>query len=165
MKFSSLLLLCFLSHLAWSQKDLGVILEKYNDGSVPYIQVEELAQLIIQKRNIKLLDTREASEYSISHIQESIYAGYDDFDLKSIQNHIKKNDTIIVYCSIGVRSERIGKNLKKAGYHTVLNLYGGIFEWVNNGMDVYDHQNKSTEKIHAYDRFWGVYLEKGLKVY
>lgn len=159
------ILLCLVPLCLWSQKDLDKVLQKYNDESIPYIQVEELAQLLESNHNIKLLDTRAASEYSISHIQKSIYAGYEDFDMTSIQNQLKKQDTIIVYCSIGVRSEHIGKQLQKAGYTRVFNLYGGIFEWVNNGLQVYDHQNQLTKKIHAYDRFWGRYLENGLKVY
>ena len=40
---------------------------------------------------------------------------------------------IIVYCSIGVRSEDIGEKLKELGYTKILNLYGGIFDWKNKG--------------------------------
>ena len=148
-----------------SQNNIDEAIEKYNSNSVDYISVEELVQLKASNQNIKLLDARQPSEYSISRLQDAIFAGYDDFNLKSIQDKLKPEDTIVVYCSIGVRSEDIGERLQKAGYKHVFNLYGGIFEWVNEGYQIYNQKGKPTNRIHAYDRFWGRYLEKGQKVF
>ncbi|MBZ9777902.1 rhodanese-like domain-containing protein [Psychroflexus sp. CAK8W] len=163
LKFSLFLIVSPLIGFAQSKMDDAI--KEYNSNSVEYISVEDLIQLKNSNANIKLLDTREASEYSISHIQDAVYAGYDDFKLKSIVDKINTKDTIVVYCSIGVRSEDIGERLQKAGYKNVFNLYGGIFDWVNNDQKVYGHEGKLTSKVHAYDRFWGNYLEKGQKVY
>jgi len=127
--------------------------------------VEELAALIEGNKEVKLLDAREPSEYEISHLQDAIFVGYGNFEVTSIQDKIQPQDTLVVYCSIGVRSEQIGEKLKKAGYVNVYNLYGGMFEWFNKGYQIYDHGNKKTQKIHAYDRFWGKFLERGQKVY
>ncbi|MFD0932033.1 rhodanese-like domain-containing protein [Psychroflexus salinarum] len=151
--------------LSFCQSEMDKAIHKYNEGSVEYIKVDQLAQLKTTGKNIKLLDTRQASEYSISHIRNAIYAGYDDFKLKSIQDKINTQDTIVVYCSIGVRSEDIGEQLQKAGYKNVFNLYGGIFDWVNKENQVYNQQGEPTEKVHAYDLFWSKYLKKGQKVY
>ena len=49
-----------------------------------------------------------------------------------------KSDTIVLYCSIGYRSEKIGEKLVEMGYGHVFNLYGGIFEWVNRDLPVYN---------------------------
>lgn len=78
---------------------------------------------------------------------------------------VAKGSEIIVYCSIGKRSEKITQKLTKAGYSNVSNLYGGIFEWVNQGNNVVDLNNKNTNKVHAYSRFWGHWLDKGEKVF
>ncbi|MBI1194042.1 MAG: rhodanese-like domain-containing protein, partial [Bacteroidetes bacterium] len=43
--------------------------------------------------------------------------------------------------------------------------YGGIFEWVNAGNSVVDPSGKPTERVHAYNRTWGLFLERGEKVY
>jgi len=51
------------------------------------------------------------------------------------------------------------------GYKNVYNLYGGIFEYKNNGGKVVDNQNKETDKIHTYNKEWSVYLKKGIKIY
>lgn len=153
------------SFFGWSQNNIDEAIEKYNSNSVDYISVEELVQLKASNQHIKLLDARQPTEYSISRLQDAIFAGYDDFNLKSIQDKLKPEDTIVVYCSIGVRSEDIGERLQKAGYKHVFNLYGGIFEWVNEGYQIYNQKGKPTNRIHAYDRFWGRYLEKGQKVF
>ena len=60
---------------------------------------------------------------------------------------------------------KITKKLKKAGYTKVFNLYGGIVEWVNQGLPVYDPQGNSTNKVHTYTKFWGKWLDKGVRVY
>ena len=76
-----------------------------------------------------------------------------------------KNSELVVYCSLGIRSESIASKLKKAGYSNVFNLYGGIFEWKNNGFTVYNLENIETENIHAYSKDWGIWLKKGKKVF
>lgn len=163
MKITSILLFIVFPCLVFSQS-INKALEKYNSNSVEYISVEELVKLKNSNQNIKLLDTRQPTEYSISHLQDAIFAGYDDFKLEAIQNQIQKKDSIVVYCSIGVRSEDIGEQLQNAGYKHIFNLHGGIFDWMNKGYPVYN-QNGKTDKIHAYDIFWSKYLKKGQKVY
>ena len=109
------------------------------------------------------LDAREKEEYNVSHIQNAVWVGYDDFDISRIKD-VNKDKNIIVYCSVGKRSENITEQLEKAGYKNVANLYGGLFEWVNRGYDIYDTSGKTT-KVHAYSKTWGIWLNKGEKVY
>ena len=80
-------------------------------------------------------------------------------------NGISKDATIIVYCSVGYRSEKITKKLNKMGYKNVSNLYGGIFEWVNQGHKVYDDKNNNTLKVHTYNKRWSKWLRRGVKIY
>jgi rhodanese-related sulfurtransferase len=92
--------------------------------------------------------------------------GYDHFDPAEVIANVKrKNATIVVYCSIGVRSERIGEKVQKLGYTNVYNLYGGIFEYKNNDGKVVNDQNKITDSVHTYNKKWSVYLSKGTKIY
>jgi rhodanese-related sulfurtransferase len=149
--------------VGFSQDSISEVLKKYNTESVPYISVFELNEIY---DNTIILDAREISEYNVSHLQNAIYVGYDDFKISQIKNQIKNTETtIIVYCSIGVRSEDIGIKLQEAGYTNVHNLYGGIFEWKNNNFKVYSNDNKPTEKVHAYSKSWSKWLLKGIKVY
>jgi len=112
------------------------------------------------------LDTRKLEEFEVSHLKNAIWVGYKEFEEEKVSSQIKDKDTpIIVYCSIGVRSEEIGEKLQKAGYTNVKNLYGGIFEWKNKGKAIYKHNTVETDSIHAFDKNWGKLLEKGIKVY
>ncbi len=155
------LLFCSLSFLGQAQsKAFKATLNTILKGSVPFITCEELKK----QPNALLLDCRPANEYQVSHLQNAVRIGYDDFSLKKVKS-IAKNTPIVVYCSIGARSEQIGEKLIAEGYTHVQNLYGSIFEWVNQGNPVYDATGKVTQKVHAYSPIWGVWLEKGEKVY
>jgi rhodanese-related sulfurtransferase len=115
------------------------------------------------KSEYVFLDVREWDEYKTSHLKNAIHVGYDNFEIGSLTG-IAKDAPIIVYCSIGVRSQEIGFKLKEAGYSNVFNLYGGIFHWVNEDMPVFN-KNGATNKVHAYSKVWGIWLNKGEKVY
>jgi len=149
----------------FAQNAIDKAIEKYNSNSVEYISVPELASLMQKNKDFKLLDTRAVSEYEVSHLKDAIYVGYKEFDLESIQDKIKPDDTIIMYCSVGVRSEQIGEQLQEAGYNKVYNLYGGLFEWFNQGNEIFNLQNQQTDSIHAYNNKWGQYIKRGTKVY
>jgi len=114
--------------------------------------------------HFKILDTRAKREFNVSHLPGAIWVGYEDFSLKRL-NDLDYSTPLLVYCSVGYRSERIGEQLQNAGYQHVNNLYGGIFEWVNLGLPLENSRGQATLKIHAYNRDWGKWLEKGIKVY
>lgn len=149
-----------------AQKDFKKVLKKYNDESIPYITVQELQEELNDNKFIFILDARQIKEYQISHLGNAIYVGFKDFDIEVTKDRLpEKNKLIIVYCSIGVRSEKIAKKLKDAGYKNVKNLYGGIFEWKNNGFTVYNLQSQPTDSVHTYSKKWSNYLQQGIKVY
>lgn len=146
-----------------SQNSLKSLLKKHNKENIPYIYVKQLEKQIPQSI---LLDAREWSEYKVSHLKNAIYVGYDTFKIDSVQKKIpNKNTKIVVYCSLGIRSETIANNLKKVGYHNVENLYGGIFEWKNNNLPIYNAAEKVTDSIHAFSKAWSKWVKKGVKVY
>ncbi len=151
------------SIFGFSQKSISELLKKYNTKSVPYISVQELAT---SKTEFILLDSRELIEYKTSHLKNAFYVGYDNFNEEIIQQKIpNKNAKIVVYCSVGIRSEDIAEKLKNIGYMNVFNLYGGIFKWKNNNLKVYDFKENETEKVHTFNKQWSKWLLKGTKVY
>lgn len=135
------------------------LLKAYYDTDFPlvYPENEELLQKAV------LLDTRESSEYEVSHLPDAKWVGYDSFEISALEN-TPKDTPLVVYCSIGARSQDIGKRLKQAGFQEVYNLYGGIFHWVNEGLPVYDEKGP-TRKVHAYSRSWGIWVKNAQKVY
>tara|TARA_B100000497_G_scaffold34232_1_gene40124 strand:- start:342 stop:842 length:501 start_codon:yes stop_codon:yes gene_type:complete len=147
-----------------AQQTIEEVLLKYNKQSIPYIYPEMLAD--IQKDStIVLLDTREIKEYQVSHIKGALYAGYENFNLQKVSKTIKNKEAqIIVYCSLGVRSEDIAEILQKAGYTNIQNLHGGIFDWKNNNLPLVNAKQKQTDSVHVYSKKWGKWLTNGVKV-
>ena len=112
MKFTFALLLFLIASFCFSQNTIPKVLEKLNKRTVPYITVDELKKA----QNYILLDTREYKEYTISHLPNAINVGFDKFNSKKfVAIAPDKNTKIVVYCSIGIRSETIGEKLIKMG--------------------------------------------------
>ncbi|MEB8346691.1 rhodanese-like domain-containing protein [Flavobacteriaceae bacterium KMM 6898] len=146
----------------YAQDTIDEALQKYNKHEVPYIKVEEA----IEHKDFLFLDARKKEEYNVSHIANSLWVGTNKLDAEKMANLIpNKNAPIIVYCSIGVRSENTAEQFQEAGYTNVHNLYGGIFDWKNKDYPVFDNQGKETNKVHAFSKHWGEFLTKGEKVY
>tara|TARA_R100000306_G_scaffold10202_2_gene12985 strand:- start:358 stop:858 length:501 start_codon:yes stop_codon:yes gene_type:complete len=164
-QFSLLILLFLMAKISFAQKNVDELLEAYNTRSVPYISVEEL-RMFQMNDAVTVLDAREPEEFAVSHIKSAINVGYNDFtsEEKQLQN-LNKNIPVVVYCSVGIRSEKIGEKLKKAGFTKVKNLYGGIFEWKNKGYPVFDSAGKETENVHAFSKPWSQYLTAGNPIY
>jgi rhodanese-related sulfurtransferase len=162
MKFILAFVLFFTTTFCFSQNTISKVLEKFNTKTVPYITIEELKS----NSEYVLLDARETKEFNVSHIENAINVGFNKYDGKKIAAIVPdKNTTIVVYCSIGVRSEIIGEKLKKLGYKNVLNLYGGIFEWKNKACKTVNSKNIQTDSIHTFNKEWSKYLKKGVKIY
>lgn len=123
--------------------------------SVPVISVEEAYD---NCTNYIFLDARELEEYKVSRIQNARFIGHTDFKLENVED-LERDTEIIIYCSIGYRSEKIGEQLSKAGFKNVKNLYGSIFEWANQGYPLVDAEGNVTDRIHTYNKSWSKWVE------
>ena len=130
-------------------------LEDLLSFTVPVIDVPEANQ---NADEYIFLDARELEEYQVSHIPDAKYVGYKNFSADLLKG-IKLDDKIIVYCSVGYRSEKIGKKLEKLGYTSVYNLYGSIFEWINCDLPLENQQGISTDTIHTYNKKWSKWVD------
>jgi len=156
-----ILLLCFTSGTLAAQilnPEFKDVLDSTYQHTVPLITVEEFREL--DKHNVYLLDTREAKEYKVSHLKNARHVGYFWFDMRSVYD-IPEDAIVVLYCSVGIRSEKIGEKLLKSGYQNVYNLYGSIFEWVNQRNPVYRSNGVQTSEIHGYNKEWSRWLERG----
>lgn len=138
----------------------NVLLKTILSHSVPEVPVDKVEQ----SGPFILLDAREAREFNVSHLKGARYVGYEDFTIDSLKT-LDKSTPLLVYCSIGLRSEKVAQKLKAAGFTDVSNLYGGIFEWVNQGYPIVDQNGTETTYIHGYSRAWAIWLKKGDKLF
>ena len=159
------LVILFLGFSVNAQKTLDQTLKKYNKNNVPYISATELRMLQAQE-NVIIIDSREQKEFNVSHISSAIFVGYDHFSLEEFSETIPEKDTpIVVYCTLGIRSEITADKLVKTGYTNVRNLYGGICEWKNKDFKVMDSTNTETQNVHTFNKQWSKWLQNGKQVY
>lgn len=128
---------------------------------MPTISIQEYLQM--DADSVVVLDAREQHEYRVSHLRYARNIGFIWFDMRDIYD-IPKDKAVVVYSSIGDRSQRITEMLIRAGYRKVYNLYGGIFEWVNQGYPVYTGRDVQTSQVHIYKKDLNIWLKRGTKV-
>lgn len=137
-----------------SQAAFDAELSKLLHFTIPTMSVEELRR---QQRDVLIFDTREKAEYNVSHLPGARYLGYDHFEASRLAG-ISKDARIVLYCSVGFRSEKIGERLKEMGFTQVFNLYGSIFEWVNHGFPIEKSPERTTWEVHAYNEAWSKWV-------
>jgi len=130
--------------------DFNRKVNKMLNYSVDVISVSDLKK---ELDNYIILDARELEEYTVSRIPGAIHFGY-DLPKWTMLDTIDKDKEVVVYCSIGYRSEKIGEQLIQKGYTNVRNLYGSIFEWANQGYDLLGPRERKTNKVHTYSKKW-----------
>jgi adenylyltransferase/sulfurtransferase len=91
--------------------------------------VKELQTRLQAGDPVRLIDVREEDEWAICHLE-----GAELVPLSRWETEWKKvvsGDSIlrVVYCHHGIRSAHAVALLKKAGFHDVENLEGGIDAW------------------------------------
>ena len=141
-------------------KTYNLLLKKLLKHDVPEISVDSLSKI---NPSVLLLDARELEEFNVSHLSNAKFVGYKNFNIDSL-SYTDKKQPIVVYCSVGYRSEKISEKLISAGFTNVQNLYGGIFEWKNKKLEVFD-ANGVTNNVHPYSKTWGLWLKNADKVY
>jgi len=89
----------------------------------------ELKQRLDRGDRLKIVDVREPNEYQINRIpgSELIPLG----DVPKRVNELNPDDEIVVHCKSGVRSAKAADFLRSVGFKRVLNLKGGILDWVD----------------------------------
>ena len=133
-------------------------LKKMLKGSVPVISTGDLADSIKCKSDWLIVDSRELVEFKTSHLPNAKWVGDHDFSICRLSG-TPKDTKVVVYCSIGVRSEKIAEKLKASGFSNVWNLYGGIFAWSNEHKSLVVQSQKPTLAVHGYDHNWAKLLD------
>lgn len=135
------------------------LIEGLYDADFPIVKPDQIRDL----SNYQVLDTREMEEFEVSHLRGARWVGYERFSVSDTED-LEKDQPVLVYCTVGVRSEDIGRKLREAGFTRVYNLYGGIIHWANSGKPL-EASGLPTDQVHTYSRAWGIWLQRGKKVY
>lgn len=74
-----------------------------------------------------LLDVRQPWEFALCNLPGSLHIPMHMVPLRS--NELKRDDTIVVICHHGHRSNQVARYLEQQGFSSVINLAGGVAAW------------------------------------
>ena len=86
---------------------------------------------LIRAKNTFLLDARKPFEYKVGTFKRSINPNVDNFrEFPSYLQNLKKNKTIAMFCTGGIRCEKASVFLEKKGFKNIFQLKGGIINYL-----------------------------------
>jgi adenylyltransferase/sulfurtransferase len=99
----------------------------------PSVSSEEISAVDLKRRMergepIRLIDVREPNEYRINRIPGSTLIPLGEIAQRYAE--IDPNEEVVVHCKMGGRSAKAASFLRSVGYNRVLNLKGGILDWI-----------------------------------
>ena len=89
----------------------------------------ELKQRLDRGEKPKIIDVRESNEYQINRIPGSALIPLGDVPKR--YGELNPDEELVVHCKSGVRSAKAADFLRSVGFKRVLNLKGGILDWVD----------------------------------
>jgi len=89
----------------------------------------ELKQRLDRGDKLTIVDVREPNEYQINKIAGSVLIPLGDVPKR--YNELDPDEEIVVQCKMGGRSAKAADFLRSVGYKRVLNLKGGILDWID----------------------------------
>ena len=98
-------------------------------NSATEITAVELKRRLDRGDTVKIVDVREPNEYQINRIPGSQLIPLGDIPKR--YEELDPNEEIVVQCKSGVRSGKAADFLRSVGFKRVLNLKGGILDWVD----------------------------------
>ena len=156
-----LLLILLCSNVAAAGKDhKEIATNMYQKIKSDFKDVSELklsrVQGLMDKNKIVFVDVRGKKERDISVIPGAISIKEFEANIQHYQNKI-----VAVYCTIGYRSAKYVRKLKKKNV-SAFNLEGSILGWVHGKRRVANPQGKPVKTVHVFGSNWN-HLPAGYK--
>ena len=99
-----------------------------------YVNPDEWDQLINDK--ITIIDTRNRFEFALGTFRGAIdldLLNFSDFEKNIIElKNINKNKKVAIFCTGGIRCEKASLILEKSGFKNIVQLKGGIINYIKN---------------------------------
>jgi len=113
----------------------------------------------MQEPGVRILDTRNDYEVDIGKFRNAEDFNIEEFHAfpeKLKNSDIKKEETVLIYCTGGIRCEKAILEMNEQGYDNVYQLDGGILKYIEEFKDdghfdgecfVFDHRVAVTNKL------------------
>jgi len=98
-------------------------------GTTTEITAVELKKRLDRGDRLTIVDVREPHEYQINKIAGSLLIPLGDIPKRYVE--LDPSDELIMQCKVGGRSAKAADFLRSKGYTKVLNLTGGILDWID----------------------------------
>lgn len=138
----------------------------YQRGYFTLFNLERIArvnsktgQSLLSSQEFTILDIRDENEFDISHIE-----GAQRFE-EEILGTLDKSKPVMVYCTVGLRSNKFAKRLQKQGFKEIYELKSGLIGWSNANLPLVNSELNETKEVHVYSRYFKPFLKKGTAVY
>lgn len=100
---------------------------------------EDISWWLFQSNiSFKIIDVRTPDEFAGGHVTSAINIDFRAADFEQNIDKLDKNAYYIVYCRTGVRSAGASELLLQHGFTHIINMTGGINEWLKEGYPVVD---------------------------
>jgi len=98
--------------------------------AAPDISPTELKKWLDEKREITLLDTRNAYETRFGTFKNAEHLNLEDFsEFPAAIDQVSREKPVVMFCTGGIRCEKAAWVLLNAGYSNVYQLKGGILNY------------------------------------
>ena len=109
---------------------MDLSLSPKNKNKNNYIEPNKWNKFITAKDTL-LLDSRKPFEYNVGTFKKSINPKIDNFrEFPKYLNKLNKKKSIAMFCTGGIRCEKVSVYLKKKGFKNVYQLKGGILNYL-----------------------------------
>jgi adenylyltransferase/sulfurtransferase len=98
-------------------------------GTTTEISAVDLKKRLDRGDRLTIVDVREPNEYQINRIAGSVLIPLGDIPKRYVE--LDPNDELVMQCKVGGRSAKAADFLRSKGYKKVLNLAGGILDWID----------------------------------
>ncbi len=104
---------------------------------IKFITIEQLMEMMVNNQKFKLVEVLGKEHYKEGHIPGAINLPIDHLK-RLIPKHLKKSDTIVVYCASYAchASTTAAELLLQMGYKKTLDFKGSKKHWVNCGLEL-----------------------------
>lgn len=109
---------------------LAASLAAHAEETTPRITSAALLERIeANDSSLLILDVRSAEEFAAAHIPGAINIPHTHLPARISDLPDTSGKDVVVYCEVGVRSEKAAATLKQNGFTRVLHLEGDIVKW------------------------------------
>lgn len=152
----SLALLAIFILVFFSVRERGIY--TFWHSKVERLSSEEGIAYILDRKPI-IIDARTSQEFKTSHLENAQLFNQELIDTLS------KESPLLIYCTVGVRSNDLADQLAEKGFTKVYELKRGMLGWANTELPLVNEQGTITDEIHVYSKFFASFLKNGKAVY